>query len=222
MYWPLRHLLSLGTGSQKATVEEVEDEEADGGQVGDATGSKKKKKKKASKKKKSTASGEAPSSPILAPASPRSAPATPKKVAAPPATPRSPTAASASASTLHIPIGETQAQSGHSYKKQLESDFQQKAKVKSRPDHASMFSNDESKSKGINFFSKITSGFKKEAPEEPESNKNPKYTWFSRLSKKATDSMHQLLRTGEEAGKQPAPMKWDTFVKVLVIFPLLK
>lgn len=74
----------------------------------------------------------------------------------------------------------------------------------------------------MDFFSKITSGFKKEAPEEPQSNKNPKYTWFSRLSKKATDSMHQLLRTSEEAGKQPAPMKWDPFVKVLVIFPLLK
>ncbi|RXW24981.1 hypothetical protein EST38_g912 [Candolleomyces aberdarensis] len=200
-------------GSQKATMEEVEDEEADGGQAGETTGSKKKKKKKASKKKKSAAPGDDPASPILAPASP---PPAPKRAAPAPAAPKSPTAASASASTLHMPIGETQAQSGHSYKKQLESDFQQKAKIKSRPDHASIFSNEsESKGKGMNFFSKITNSFKKETPAEPESNKNPKYTWFSRLSKRATESMHQLLRTGEEAGKQPAPMKWDTFVKLM-------
>ncbi|KAJ2925087.1 hypothetical protein H1R20_g11985, partial [Candolleomyces eurysporus] len=122
-----------------------------------------------------------------------------------------------STSTLHLPIGETQAQSGHSYKKQLEADFQRKAKIKSRPDHASIFSKESSmrsKGKGKRILSKIANTFKKETPAEPESDKNPK--WFSRLSKKAIDSMHRLLRTGEEAGKQPAPMKWDTFVKLML------
>lgn len=81
-----------------------------------------------------------------------------------------------------------------------------KKKIKSRPDHASMFS--EPKKKGL--LSKLGLGKK----DEEHSDKNPKYTWFSRLSKKATDSMHQLLRTSEDAGKQPAPMKWETFLKV--------
>ena len=53
------------------------------------------------------------------------------------------------------------------------------------------------------------------APSSPEEPSTAKYTWFSRLSKQATDSMHQLLRTGEDAGKQPAPMKWDTFVRLM-------
>ncbi|RXW20718.1 hypothetical protein EST38_g5132 [Candolleomyces aberdarensis] len=44
---------------------------------------------------------------------------------------------------------------------------------------------------------------------------------YKRLLSKATDSMHQpSVRTGDEAGKQPAPMqpapmKWDTFVKFM-------
>ncbi|KAF6763057.1 hypothetical protein DFP72DRAFT_1030216 [Ephemerocybe angulata] len=196
--------------SQKTTMEEVEDEDAD---VGAGTGpSKKKKKKKSNKKKKATGAGEGePASPELAHATPQPTPAKPKA----PATPASPSAAAATPN-FNIPVGATQAASGHSYLKQLNTDFQQKAKIKTRADHASLFStntNEEGGSAG-GLFSKVKSAFGGKT-EGSQDSKNAKYTWFSRLSKKATDSMHQLLRTGEDAGKQPSPMKWETFLKLM-------
>jgi hypothetical protein len=165
--------------SQKTTVEEVEDEDAD---AGGASGAAKKKKKKKNNKK--------------------------KKVGEEGATPASPTAATPSMSNFHIPVGTTEAQSGHSYLKEIKQS--EKAKVKTRADHASIFSNQTEEQKG-GLFSKVKTALGGKADET----KNAKYTWFSRLSKKATDSMHQLLRTGEDAGKQPSPMKWDTFVKLM-------
>jgi len=172
--------LPAGDGDKpgKTTMEEVEDEDAD---VGTAAGAAKKKKKKKGKKKK-PAGASSPSAPSAN--------------------------FGASASTLHIPIAQTKAESTHSYLKTLEET--KKDKVKSRPDHASIFSQDTEKKSGL--FAKITKGL---TGKDETGQKNPKYTWFSRLSKKATDSMHQLLRTSEEAGKQPSPMKWDTFVKLM-------
>lgn len=181
--------------SQKTTMEEVDDEDADGGA---GTGAAKKKKKKKNNKKKKAAGEEgATGSPVIAPASPAA---------------KSPTSPGAAASTsnFHIPVGTTEAQSGHSYLKELGGD--QKSKVKTRADHASIFSNQSNQTteqKG-GWASKLNPFGSKTGE-----NKNAKYTWFSRLSKKATDSMHQILRTGEDAGKQPSPMKWDTFVKLM-------
>lgn len=191
-------------------MEEVEDEDADVG-AGGAGQSKKKKKKKGNKKKKTgaAAAGEEPTSPVLTPAAP-AAPSTPtKKKAA--ATPVSPPAATASASTFNLPIETTQGMSGHSYLKQLNESQAAKAKIKTRADHASMFSAQSDVKSGGGLFSKVKNAFK---AEPQETTKNAKYTWFSRLGKKATDSMHQLLRTGEDAGKQPSPMKWETFLRV--------
>ncbi|KAG2015712.1 hypothetical protein CC2G_008956 [Coprinopsis cinerea AmutBmut pab1-1] len=183
--------------SHKTTMEEVEDEDA----VTPSAGKKKKKKKP--KKKRTGDEAEAPDSPR------------PAAAQAAPTSPTSPTLGrstiGASASTLNIPVETTQAQSSHSYLKQLESDFQQKAKIKSRPDHASIFSGSIHETKKGGLLSKM--GFGKK--EEDHGDKNPKYTWFSRLSKKATDSMHQLLKTSEDAGRQPAPMKWETFLKLM-------
>ncbi|KAJ7072069.1 hypothetical protein C8F01DRAFT_1102376 [Mycena amicta] len=46
-------------------------------------------------------------------------------------------------------------------------------------------------------------------------NKKAKHSLFSRLSKKSTNSMHQLLRTYEDETKSLAPMKWETFLKLM-------
>lgn len=173
-------------------MEEVEDEDADGGAGTGAA--KKKKKKKNNKKKKAGGEEGATGSPVVSPAG------TAAKSPTSPGT-------SASMSSFHIPVGTTEAQSGHSYLKELGGD--QKSKIKTRADHASIFSNQTEEQKG-GLFSKIKSAIGGKTEE-----KNAKYTWFSRLSKKATDSMHQILRTGEDAGKQPSPMKWDTFVKLM-------
>ncbi|TFK23947.1 hypothetical protein FA15DRAFT_620109 [Coprinopsis marcescibilis] len=181
-------------GPKKTTMEEVEDEDA-----APQPGKKKKKKKPKKKKPAGSADGqdlEVPDSPTASARVPRS--------------PTSPTSAAfgPSASTLNIPIETTQAQSIHSYLKQQDIDGQ-KAKVKSRPDHASIFSQDSKKSSGAGLFSKLTKPFKK------DEGKNPKYTWFSRLSKKTTETMHTILRTSEDADKQTAPMKWETFLKLM-------
>ncbi|TEB18073.1 hypothetical protein FA13DRAFT_1649820, partial [Coprinellus micaceus] len=111
-------------------------------------------------------------------------------------------------SNFHIPVGTTEAQSGHSHLKEIKQS--EKANVKTRADHASIFSNQTEEQRG-GLFSKVKTALDGKANET----KNAKYAWFSRLSKQATNSMHQLLRTGEDAGKQPAPMKWETFVRLM-------
>ena len=115
-----------------------------------------------------------------------------------------------SPSTTSLGIGETTtAQSSHSYLQTL--NIKTEKKIKTRPDHASLFSNDGDEKRGL--FSKISS---KVASKDKESEmKEAKQSWFSKLSKKTTGYMHQLLKTGEDAGADgKGTMKWEQFLKV--------
>ncbi|KAF7980729.1 hypothetical protein HWV62_36739 [Athelia sp. TMB] len=211
--------------SKKATVEEVEDEDAapDGG--------KKKKKKKKSKKKKGGSLADdlaslgldeqvsPPTSPILAntPSAPSSPPASPpsKKQA-----PRSPssharlpsfgssttTLTGPGASSISLPIGQTVAQSGHSYSKEIEV----KEKVKSRPAHGTMLSGFTERVSGV--FSKFK---RKDKHEEEPPSRADKAAWFANLPKRSNKLMHQLLNTSESDTLGKAPMKWDKFLQVM-------
>jgi hypothetical protein len=107
-------------------------------------------------------------------------------------------------STSTLAIGQTAAQSGHSYV--ASQNVKTEKKVKSRPDHASLFSNqpDEKKS----FFSRFSLQKSKDKVQEM---KRAKESWFSKLGKKTNNLMHQLLRT---TGEARGSMKWDDFVKV--------
>ncbi|KDR75158.1 hypothetical protein GALMADRAFT_249095 [Galerina marginata CBS 339.88] len=204
--------------SQRATVEDVED-------VDDVSPSSPKKKKKKPKKKKKAAS-DMPGSPspsfqsldsIATSATKQSldgsisSPKTTPSVA--PQTPASPkpsiskATATYSASTISLPIGETSTQSGHSYLKSLNTGTEKK--VKSRPDHASLFSNSDTKKSG--FFSKISGGGK----EKEGDTANAKRSWFSNLGKKANTLMHQLLKTQEDQTDGRAPMKWENFLRLM-------
>jgi hypothetical protein len=108
-----------------------------------------------------------------------------------------------------MPIEPTTAQSAHSYLRTLDEREKVKEKIKSRPDHASLFSHPEKEKKG--FFSKLSIGLKGKDDAAP---KNAKHTWFSKLSKKTTGYMHQLLATVEDTTQGIAPMKWENFLKV--------
>lgn len=117
-----------------------------------------------------------------------------------------------STTSLATPVEPTTAQSAHSYLRTLEEREKVKEKIKSRPDHASLFSNPEKEKKG--FFSKLGAGLKGKGKDDATP-KNPKYTWFSKLSKKATGYMHQLLATAEDTTQGIAPMKWENFLKLM-------
>ena len=80
-------------------------------------------------------------------------------------------------------------------------------KVKSRPDHASLFSNSDTKKPG--FFSKISGSGGKDKETEM---KEAKRSWFSRLSRKTSDLMHDLIKSPDNQPR--APMKWENFLKV--------
>ncbi|KAG1809301.1 uncharacterized protein BJ212DRAFT_1448757 [Suillus subaureus] len=103
-------------------------------------------------------------------------------------------------STASLPLTEqTTAHSGHSFLQEIP----QKEKIKSRPDHASMFN------RGF-----LTKG--KDKAKDKEENKdtaNNKHTWFSKLGKKTTGYMHQLLRAGDD--ERRGAMKWENFLKVM-------
>ncbi|KAG1746133.1 hypothetical protein EDB19DRAFT_1894277 [Suillus lakei] len=103
-------------------------------------------------------------------------------------------------STASLPLTEqTTAHSGHSFLQEIS----QKEKIKSRPDHASMFN------RGF-----LTKG--KDKAKDKEENKdtmNNKHTWFSKLGKKTTGYMHQLLRAGDD--ERRGAMKWESFLKVM-------
>lgn len=102
------------------------------------------------------------------------------------------------------------AQSARSYLQNL--GLSDKKKVKSRPDHASLFSQQDTEKKG--FFSglSLTKGKDKES-----SMKEARQSWFSKLSKKTETLMHQLMDTSENE-KHGAPMKWESFLKVMDVF----
>jgi hypothetical protein len=218
-----------GPKSQKATVEEVEDEDTV------PSAGKKKKKKKPKKKKKAAApeDGAPPVpeavSPPLSPVKPTFSPPpvspprqSPKKQTPTPKSPpaRSPSFGTSSTTTLpHMstaslpfPLEQTSAQSAHSYVKDLEGP---KTKVKSRSDHASIFSanseKEQEREKKSGFFSKFS---RKDKPVDAHEKKGDKRSWFSNLSKKTGKLAHQLLNTEESKTQGLASMKWEQFAKV--------
>ncbi|KIK92133.1 hypothetical protein PAXRUDRAFT_830231 [Paxillus rubicundulus Ve08.2h10] len=193
---------------RRATVEDVEDA---GDDAASAVSKKKKKKKKP--KKKRTGTGELTT---VQEDSVPATPATPTKAlpglaaqspSRSPTTKPSITNASltslAHMSAASLPIEPTTAQSGRSYLQELGAP---KEKVKSRPDHASLFS----EKRG--FLSKL-SGRGTAKTKEDKPNINKKFTWFSKLGKKTTSYMQQLLRTG--ADEKAGSLKWENFVKVM-------
>lgn len=216
--------------SHKPTIEEVEDE--------DDIPRSAKKKKKHKKKKKNVSEPQQEPSPVAekppVPVSPaKTSATTPAKApiitlppplhASPtkkptPSVPKSPVGhlrsnkidaipPGMSTTSLSIPLEQTTAQSARSYLQSEKLDSQ-KTKIKSRPDHASLFSAPEKK-KG--FFSEFIVGNDKKKDEEK---KGSKHSWFSRLGKKTSKYMHQLLNTSEDDTKGIAPMKWENFLKV--------
>lgn len=100
----------------------------------------------------------------------------------------------------------TVAQSTHSYLQELGSP---KEKVKSRPNHASLFSDKRG------FLSKLSSKDKTKKEDENDPTVNKKFTWFSKLGKKTNEYMHQLMRIN--ADEKVGSLKWDNFVKVSLL-----
>ncbi|KAG5647031.1 hypothetical protein DXG03_001401 [Asterophora parasitica] len=211
--------------SYKATVEDVEDEDDV------APAKKKKKKKKPKKKKKSGASAaqeadgseeEVPQTPPTSPPPTMRSPVPPTSLTSPPASPVRKATAKANSpsiktsmsysSTASLPLfPENVAQSARSYL-QAENLDTQKSKVKSRPNHATVFTEKPEAKKG--FFSKLMSRAKGEDP-DAKPQKGAKHSWFLKLSRKTKVLMHQLLNTAENELKGIAPMKWDNFVKLI-------
>ncbi len=114
---------------------------------------------------------------------------------------------------LPLPVEPTVAQSARSYIKAEQLDVH-KNKVKSRSDQASIFSNgDKEDKKGM--FAKFHLKNAKDTGEEEQ--RRAKQSWFSKLSKRATSCMHQLLRTSQDEKQGLAPMKWDHFVAVSIV-----
>ncbi|KAF7361625.1 hypothetical protein MVEN_00505800 [Mycena venus] len=190
-----------GPKSQKATVEEVEDED-------DVVSTTPKKKKKKPKKKKKTATATEPGEEAaVSPASP-----TPAPKPSPAKSPVSNLAAQMSNISL-LPVEQTVPQSARSYLK-AENLLETKVKVKSRSE-TSLAAVPETEKKG--FMSKFGFGKDKDKGKDAkkEGLKKPRNTWFSRLTKKSTTLMHQLLRTSEDETKGMAPMKWENFLKLM-------
>jgi hypothetical protein len=191
----------------RATVEDVEDADDDAA----STVSKKKKKKKPKKRRAgvgelttvqedsvpATPATPTKSSAGLAADSPARSPSTK------PSIPNTSLTSLAHTSTASLPIEPTTAQSGRSYLQELGAP---KEKVKSRPDHASLFS----EKRG--FLSKLSGRDKDKTKKEDNPNINKKFTWFSKLGKKTTSYMQQLLRTS--ADEKAGSLKWENFVKV--------
>ena len=119
----------------------------------------------------------------------------------------SPTLPAYMSTTSLVPSAEPgTAQSAHSYLQSLS--ISEKKKVKSRPDHASLFSQPETE-KG--FFSGLSLTKRKD---KESAMKEARWSWISKLSKKTVTLMHQLMNTSEN-DKHGAPMKWESFVKVI-------
>ncbi|KAF8844311.1 hypothetical protein BDN67DRAFT_765829 [Paxillus ammoniavirescens] len=192
----------------RATVEDAEDADDDAS----STVSKKKKKKKPKKKRAgvgelttvqedsvpATPATPTKSSSGLAADSRARSPSTKPSISNPSLT------SLAHTSTASLPIEPTTARSGRSYLQELGAP---KEKVKSRPDHASLFS----EKRG--FLSKLSGRDKDKTKKEDNPNINKKFTWFSKLGKKTTSYMQQLLRTS--ADEKAGSLKWENFVKVM-------
>ncbi|KAG7098800.1 hypothetical protein E1B28_000705 [Marasmius oreades] len=189
-----------GSTSLATTIEEVEDED-------EVRSSKKKKKKKPKKKKKASGTGgqdqeEGEEVSVEVPAA-----EVPKaKTPAPPPPPKPVPSANQSTTSFMPPLEQVPtAQSAHSYIKSEKLDAP-KGKLKSRPDHASLFS----KPKGV--LARL--GVGQEEKETPQ-DKKEKRSFFINLRKKTRGYMHQILHTAEDDTKGSAGMKWETFVKVM-------
>jgi hypothetical protein len=165
-----------------------------------------KKKKKKKKPKKKTVSDQA-SLPILneTQESPQVSPSTSTKTSG--------SGKQLNTAFLSLPVEPTVAQSARSYIKAEHLDIQ-KNKIKSRSDQASIFSNGcKDDKKGM--FARFRLGSVKETSEEEQ--RKAKQSWFSKLSRRATNCMHQLLRTAQDEKQGIAPMKWDHFVAVSIV-----
>ncbi|KAL4073921.1 hypothetical protein J3A83DRAFT_4506711 [Scleroderma citrinum] len=195
-------LVPLTSREQRATVEDVEDED----DAAPSTSKKKKKKKKRTKTKQSgfdELAAVQEGVPL-----PNTASTTVDPPAQNPSKPLSRKISDSNASTMSLghmsttslPIEPTTAKSGHSYLQEL---GLQKEKIKSRPDHASIFSD----KKGL--FSKLSG---KDKNKEPDTNLNKQPSLFSRLGKKTTGYMKQLLHIGDE---KQGGLKWEHFLKVM-------
>lgn len=191
------------------TVEDAEDEDDD--DVSSIASKKKKKPKKKKKKKKVT--NELPTvheDSVPGTSTPPKNPPSSKLAETPAKAPSNNLPASnaslnslAHMSTSSLPIEPTVAQSSHSYLQELGAP---KEKVKSRPDHASLFS----EKRGI--LSKLREKDKATKENEGNPTTNKRFTWFTKLGKKTAGYMHQLLRTSAE--EKVGSLKWDNFLKV--------
>ena len=199
---PNSYILAPLSKSQKATVEDAVDE--------DVAAARKKKKKKKSKKKKTETSGILPSQlpPSIKPMLAETSTVLASPTNASPVIPSTgPTLPPYMSTASLVPSAEPEtAQSAHSYLQSLS--ISDKKKVKSRPDHASLFSQPDTEKKG--FFSGLSL---KKGKDKESAMKEARQSWFSKLSKKTETLMHQLLGTSEN-DKVGAPMKWDSFLKV--------
>ncbi|PFH53859.1 hypothetical protein AMATHDRAFT_1081 [Amanita thiersii Skay4041] len=106
--------------------------------------------------------------------------------------------------TIPLPFGEpATAQSGHAY---MKSQDVKKEKIKTRGIQAILFSRDTKQGKmSLEKPDKVTE----------EDQKDARRSWFSQLSKRALNWMHQLLRTSEDEKQGQASMKWDHFVQLM-------
>lgn len=191
----------------RPTVEDAEEEEEDVSSIAS-----KKKKKKPKKKKKKKVANELPtvhedSVPSIS-TPPKNPPSTLAETPAKAPSNKLPASNAslhslAHVSTSSLPIEPTVAQSTHSYLQELGAP---KEKVKSRPDHPSLFSDKRG------FLSKLSSKDKTKTESEGEPAMNKKFTWFTKLGKKTAGYMHQLLRTSTD--EKVGSLKWDNFVKV--------
>ncbi|KAF8635250.1 hypothetical protein AX17_004022 [Amanita inopinata Kibby_2008] len=122
-------------------------------------------------------------------------------------------AAQRSTASLLLPTVPTVAQSARSYIRSEQLDVPRN-KIKSRGDHASIFSKDCEDEKKSMFSRLRLKRSKDKSEEEQKEQKKAKQSWYSKLGKRATRCMHQLLRTSRDEKQGTAPMKWDHFVSV--------
>jgi hypothetical protein len=120
------------------------------------------------------------------------------------------TAAYGSTASLPLPTEQT-AQSAHAYLKQTGLDSE-KTKVKTRADHATLFSIDEKADSKRGIFSR----FKKEKNQSPEVDDAGKQSFFSNLKRKSKDYMKQILSSPEDKRYGSTEMRWSHFVKVRI------
>ncbi|KAH8107794.1 hypothetical protein BXZ70DRAFT_997460 [Cristinia sonorae] len=212
--------------SRKATVEDVEDED----EITTAAKKKKKKKPKKKKKKPTDASGQADdetpqiaTSSVPAPAAPAPqspAPAPPKKKAAPKPKPAAASTASLNTfgSTTSLPLPQqSTAQSARSYLQSAGLGFG-KQKVKTRGDAADLNTIPEKKKSIFSRFKRSKgdkAGDKDDDEDEDDEPTGDKGSFFSHLSKKTSNYMHQLIGGTETKKGGIAPLKWENFVKVM-------